>query len=134
MKCSSLIMLLSLSIFPLMASAVSGSWSGSAAGGVVSVGGQTLASRPLTPAFPPGATLHRIAWRITLLSAAPPGLQIKLCSQKSCILLDSLSGQKSLDTSFTAQGPFYFIYSVESRGQLFPPLNVVSNQLTINYR
>lgn len=130
----SALMLLSLTLLPLMASAVSGSWSSSGVGGVVSVGGQTLASRPLMPVIPPGATLLRITWRIKLLSAPPPGLRIKLCSQDKCILLDSLSGQKNVEGALTANGPFYFIYSVESQGQLLPSLNVVSNQLTISYR
>ncbi|HEN3278311.1 TPA: flagellar protein FlhE [Yersinia enterocolitica] len=126
-------MLLSLAITPLTASAINGSWSGSSAGGVISVGGQTLASRPLKPVLPPAATPRNITWRITLLSAPPVGLRIKLCSQNSCILLDSLTGQKSVDGILTSHGPFYFIYSVESQGQLLPALNVVNNQLTINY-
>ncbi|CNI14426.1 MULTISPECIES: flagellar protein FlhE [Yersinia] len=133
MKLSALIFL-SLTLFPLVAAAISGSWSGSSAGGVISVGGQILASRPLTPMLPANAKLQQISWRIELLSAPPPGLQIKLCSQHKCILLDSLSGQKRIDSELTSRGPFYFIYSVNSQGQLLPPLNVVSNQLTIIYR
>ncbi|EPE4190306.1 flagellar protein FlhE [Yersinia proxima] len=128
------LILLAVTSSPLVASATNGSWSGNGAGGVISVGGQTLASRPLQPELPPTATLQRITWRIKLLSAPPPGLRIKLCSQQSCILLDSLAGQKSVDGILTSHGPFYFIYSVESQGQLLPPLNVVNNQLTINYR
>lgn len=120
-------------IFPLAAVAASGSWSGYSVGGKVSVGNQTLTSRPINTTLPPDATLNRISWRISLLSAAPPGLQIKLCSQEKCIRLDSLSGQKSVGSSLTAHGPFYFVYTVESQGQLMPPLNVVKNQLTINY-
>lgn len=120
-------------VFPLVALAASGSWSGYSVGGKISVGNQTLTSRPINTTLPPDATLNRISWRISLLSAAPPGLQIKLCSQEKCIRLDSLSGQKSVGSSLTAHGPFYFVYTVESQGQLMPPLNVVKNQLTINY-
>lgn len=120
-------------LFPLAASAASGSWSGDSVGGSVSVGNQTLSSRPLNPTIPAAASLNRISWRISLLSPAPPGLQIKLCSQESCIVLDSLSGNKKVGSTLTARGPFYFVYSVASQGQLLPPLNVVRNQLTINY-
>lgn len=127
------LMLLPVFLLPLTASAASGSWSGDSVGGMVSVGNQTLSSRPLNPTLPPAATLSRISWRISLLSPAPPGLQIKLCSQDRCIALDSLSGRKSVDASLTARGPFYFVYSVESQGQLRPPLHVVKNQLTLNY-
>lgn len=132
MKIRALITGLTL-LFPLAAAAASGSWSGDSAGGKVSVGNQTLTSRPLNTTLPPAATFSRISWRISLLSAPPPGLQIKLCSQEKCIRLDSLSGQKSVGSSLTARGPFYFVYTVESQGQLLPPLNVVKNQLTINY-
>lgn len=127
------LMLASLFLFPLETPAASGSWSGTSAGGSVSVGGQILSSRPLNPTLPAGARLSRISWRISLLSPPPPGLQIKLCSQNRCVLLDSLSGNKQVTTSLTASGPFYFVYSVESRGQLAPALNVIKNQLTINY-
>lgn len=127
------LMLLPVFLFPLTVSAASGSWSGDSVGGVVSVGNQTLSSRPLNPTLPSAATPSRISWRISLLSPAPPGLQIKLCSQDRCIALDSLSGQRSVGSALTARGPFFFVYSVQSRGQLMPPLNVVKNQLTINY-
>uniref|UniRef100_UPI00289C0246 flagellar protein FlhE n=1 Tax=Pantoea sp. TaxID=69393 RepID=UPI00289C0246 len=85
-------------------------------------------------ALPATAELHHIAWRISLLSPPPPGLQIKLCSQQRCLPLPTLVGQRDDPAPLTAQGPFYFVYSVESRGALLPPLNVVKNQLTLNYR
>lgn len=127
------LMLLPVFLFPLAASPASGSWSGDSIGGIVSVGNQTLSSRPLHPTLPPAATLSSISWRISLLSPAPPGLQIKLCSQDRCITLGSMSGRKSVGSSLTARGPFYFVYSVQSQGQLRPPLHVVKNQLTLNY-
>lgn len=121
-------------LVPLAASASSGTWSGYSVGGTLSVGHQTLTSRPLVAALPATAELHHIAWRISLLSPPPPGLHIKLCSQQRCLSLPALAGQRDDPAPLTAQGPFYFVYSVESRGALLPPLNVVKNQLTLNYR
>jgi len=128
--------LLMLSLFPLAACAGSGSWTQKSAGGVVSVGNQILTGSPLrSPSpLPSSARIQRVAWRIELLSPPPPGLQIKLCSAAACLPLESLAGQRSIDLPFSAGGPFRFIYSVDSRGPLIPALNVVSNQVTVNYQ
>lgn len=118
------------------ASGGSGSWSGSSVGGRVSVGQQTLVSRPISPAAPLPATaiLRSLTWRITLLNRPPPpGLQIKLCAQAACFPLPGLSGTLQLSTPHPANTVFHFIYSVNSRGPLMPALQVVSNQLNVNY-
>lgn len=122
--------------FPLTAGAVGGSWSQTAAGGVISVGKQAVPGSRLAPSgsIPASATVTQISWRITLLSPQPPGLQIKLCTATACFALDSLSGQKRFTTAISAQGPFRFVYAVAHRGQVVPPVRVVSNQLTVNYR
>lgn len=125
--------MLSILLLPVAASAVTGSWSGFSVGGSVSVGNQLLSSRRLDVTLPAEAIVNSLAWRITLLSPAPPGLQVKLCSQDICILLDSLTGHSTVNSLRTMRGPFYFIYSVNGRGQLIPPLSVVKNELTINY-
>jgi flagellar protein FlhE len=117
------------------ASAESGSWSGSSIGGRVSVGQQILVSRPIGPAapLPAAATISTLTWRISLLNPPPPGLQIKLCAQAVCFPLQGLSGTLRLSTARTANDVFRFIYSVNSRGPLMPVLQVVNNQLTVNY-
>lgn len=120
----------------LSASAVgkSGSWSESSVGGQVSTGQQLLVSRPIRPPapLPASASITSLKWHITLLTPPPPGLQIKLCGQV-CFPLQSLSGTIQPATAYPANGVFYFIYSVNSRGPLMPALQVVSNQLTVNY-
>lgn len=128
------ILLLAASLSSQAASVAYGSWSSFSVGGTVSVGNQPLSSRPLAPLLPPAAAINRVAWRITLLSPAPPALTIKLCSQDKCIYLESLAGQKNVGALLPAHGPFHFVYTVNHQGQLIPPLNVVKNQLTIDWK
>lgn len=124
-----------LILLAMPAGATSGAWSRQSSGGVVSVGKQLLIGRTLQSptGVPSTALMHQFSWRITLLSPPPPGLEIKLCSNDKCFLLPALSGQLAVKGRISAFGDFRFIYSVNSIGQLRPPLNVVSNQLTINY-
>ena len=119
---------------PLVASAASGSWSGDSVGGIVSVGRQPLKSRPLVPALPTNAQVHTLSWRITLLTPPPAGLTVKLCNPRRCLGLASLSGQVKTDAALFGQEPLHFVYSVETPGRLAPPLNVVRNEITLNYR
>ncbi|POT54795.1 flagellar protein FlhE [Citrobacter amalonaticus] len=129
-------MLLSGLFFPLAVNAASGSWTQKTAGGTISTGKQILASRTLTaPAgVPAQAMTTSISWQIQLLSPPPPGLEIKLCTARRCIRLPGLTGRQTVTVPMQAQVPYRFVYSVNSQGQLRPTLNVVSNQLTINYR
>lgn len=131
-----MLVILALLALPVAAQATGGAWSRTSAGGSVSVGKQLLRGRPLfsPSSVPPSATMTRFSWRITLLSPPPPGLQIKLCRSDKCFPLPALAGQRTLDAPFSAAGEFRFIYSVNSLGQLKPALNVVSNQLTVNYQ
>lgn len=132
----SILALLLCLTFPLAANAVSGSWTQKSAGGLVSVGQQILTSHSLVPSagISSKAKVISISWKISLLAPPPPGLEIKLCSSQHCIKLPSLSGHKNIKVHLQAYDTYRFIYSVNSLGQLRPALNVVSNQLTINYR
>ncbi|WP_435927724.1 flagellar protein FlhE [Dryocola sp. BD613] len=135
MKLAKLIMLVAL-FTPLAAGAAGGAWHQKTAGVVISVGKQTMAGAALSaPAdLPASAQASLLAWRITLLTPPPRGLEMKLCSATTCIKLERLSGQKKLTAPLSARGPFRFVYSVAGRGQLIPALHVVSNELTVNYR
>lgn len=116
--------------------AVPGSWSQKTAGGTISVGQQIMQGAPLVApeSLSAMANVSQLSWKITLLSPQVAGLEIKLCTPATCIKLDRLNGQKVLSTPLSARGPFRFIYSVSSKGQLAPAVHVVSNQLTVNYR
>lgn len=121
---------------PLLAQASGGAWSQSTGGGVISVGSQIMTGPALAPPspVPASARITRINWRITLLAPPPAGLEIKLCTQAKCILLNGLSGQRVVPASMRPGDAWRFIYNVKQRGQLRPALNIVSQQLTVNYR
>lgn len=113
-----------------------GSWQTARAGGQLQVGGQLLTTPELRAprALPPAAAVTQFSWRITLLRAAPPGFGIKLCSVDRCLRLQGLQGTLRPGAHFPAAGPFRFVYSVASKGALLPQVQVVNNQLTVNYR
>lgn len=136
MKSLVLLLLALQTTSPAASAQTTGAWSASSAGGSVTTGKQLLRGRPLfsPESLSPTAQAVRISWRITLLSPPPPGLVIKLCRINKCVPLPSLSGQRRIDVPLAANGEFRFIYSVNSLGQLQPALNVVRNQLTVNYR
>lgn len=121
---------------PAAAAPSGGSWSDTAAGGSTRTGQQIVRGRALTspPALSAAAQVTRLSWRITLLSPPPPGLAIKLCRRDRCLQLHSLAGQQTVTFPLSAVGEFRFIYTVNTRGQLRPALNVVSQQLTVDYR
>ncbi|QNQ21563.1 flagellar protein FlhE [Kosakonia sp. SMBL-WEM22] len=129
-------LLMSLLLALPAAASQQGAWSATSAGGSVSIGKQVLRSRPLhaPDAIPSSANITRIAWRITLLTPPPSGLQVKLCRIDKCLLLPALAGTLSVKIPLAAKGEFRFIYSINRAGQLQSPLNVLRNQLTVNYR
>lgn len=127
---------LALLLCPLLAQATPGSWSVSVGGGAaLSRGGQTIRSAPLTPsgAIPPGAQLRRYQWQIRLLSPPPADLILRLCSAGRCVPLPALRGTGDALRAAPASGPFYFEYTVRTPSRLLPPVQVVSQQLTVNY-
>ncbi len=127
--------LLSLALLlPLAATAAGGSVTAASMGGITGAGGQTLVSRALAPALPPGARPYSLSWRIQLLGNPPAGLNIALCAPGGCLPLPGLAGRMSLSGAPALAAPLHFTYRVARPGRIVPALNVVQNQLTINYR
>ncbi|CAD5358434.1 Flagellar protein flhE [Enterobacter cancerogenus] len=122
-------------ILPLVAQAAGGSWSQKASGPTISIGEQAQSGRPLRPSspLPAQAQAIEISWRIALLTPAPGTLKIELCSHQQCLRLEQLSGRRTLPPGMSAHGPFTFRYTLIERGPVRPPLQVSSQQLTINY-
>lgn len=116
------------------ACAAGGSVTAFSVGGIISAGDQTLFSRPLAPALPTDARPYSLSWRIQLLGNPPAGLSIALCGSRGCMTLSGLTGQMPLAGKPTLAGPLHFTYRIRYPGRIAPPLNVVQNQLTINYR
>ncbi|MDY0889898.1 flagellar protein FlhE [Kosakonia sp. CFBP8986] len=121
---------------PAAAQPPQGAWSVTSMGGSVSLGKAILRGRPLHAPdhLSPSARVTHFSWRITLLTPPPLGLEIKLCRIERCVILPALAGTQRVAIPFPASGEFRFIYSVNRAGQLQPPLTVLRNQLTVNYR
>lgn len=125
-----------LLLMPLFAKAVSGSWVAEGPGVMLEQGGMRDESAELRApnALPDAnARITRVSWRYRLLSAEPAGLQVQLCTLNRCILLGSGSGSTTGLQGEPANSPFRFIYYVQSRGGLNPPLRVIGNQVIVNY-
>lgn len=117
--------------------AASGSWVAEGPAVTLERAGMSDTSAALSPPNPlptANARIETVSWRYRLLSAEPAGLQVHLCSVNRCIPLASASGTSHALAGEAAQGPLRFVYSVQSRGALNPPLRVMANQVIVNYQ
>ncbi|EBW9216097.1 MULTISPECIES: flagellar protein FlhE [Morganella] len=131
------ILLLIVALFcPDLQANTTGSWQKESAGGLLSVGRQSMRGNVLeAPASVPlQASATRIYWQVALLSPPPAGLKIQLCYSGGCEKLYGLSGQFTPKSRWPADESYYFVYSVNAIGQLRPPLRVLRNSLTMNYK
>lgn len=122
---------------PSLALAVSGSWVAEGAGVTLEQGGVRDASDALRPpnALPNAdARITSVSWRYRLLSGEPAGLQAQLCTPSRCIPLGGGSGTSCGLQGEPANVELRFIYLVQSRGGLNPPLRVIGNQVIVNYQ
>lgn len=115
--------------------ASAGSWSQQSSGGTLTTGEVLLVGRVLhaPTVVPRNAPVKYITWKINLLTPAPQGLEINLCSTNWCQPLPTLAGHLTPVRHLSAGGIFHFIYNVRYKGQLIPAMTVVRNQLTIGY-
>nr|WP_139308804.1 flagellar protein FlhE [Pantoea sp. 1.19] len=115
------------------AAAVSQSWSDSSIGPALSLRGVAASS----PALGDGAargTVTLVYWQYRLSGPMPAGLQVRLCADTRCVLLEGANGATRGLSNLPADEPLRFIYQVEGKGRVFPLTRVISNQVTVNYR
>lgn len=124
-----------LLLVPLTGLAVSGSWVADAEGVTLERGGVRDKSPSLRPVTPPAgnARVTSVSWRYQLLSGEPAGLQVQLCSASRCLPLSAGTGRSDVFNGFAADSEFRFIYYVQARGALNPPLRALGNQVIVNY-
>ncbi|TQI81104.1 flagellar protein FlhE [Serratia fonticola] len=130
-RCLPLLLLL----IPLAVPAVSGSWVADAEGVTLERGEVRDTSPGLRAANPPAANakVTSVSWRYQLLSAEPAGLRVQLCTTSRCLPLGAGSGRSDAFNGLPADSEFHFIYYVQARGALNPPLRALSNQVIVNY-
>ncbi|QCR10300.1 flagellar protein FlhE [Brenneria rubrifaciens] len=123
---------------PAVAIATPGAWNASERGVVLEHRGVAAAS----PAFLPSPTLQVgsestitvIYWGYEALSPPPVGLVVKLCTPQRCVNLDGGSGRTRSFGGLPANSEFRFIYYIEGSGKLHRALNVLSNNISVNYK
>ncbi|MHC5174978.1 flagellar protein FlhE [Serratia rhizosphaerae] len=119
------------------AQAVSGSWAADGLGATLSHGGistQSSALRPPNVLPSDEARIVSVSWRYLLTSPPPAGLQVQLCMPGRCVPLAGASGTTLALQDAPAASELRFSYVVQTRGALFPPLRVLSNQVIVNYQ
>ncbi|AKA37597.1 flagellar protein FlhE [Yersinia ruckeri] len=122
---------------PWLAQGASGAWVADNIGVTQGLRGVPTSSAPLHPVGPnvtPANRIVSVSWRIQFLSAAPSGLLVKLCTPSRCIALDSDSGQSRGLAGESAASPMTFVYLIQGQGRVNPPLQVMSNQVIVNYQ
>ncbi|RZV02257.1 UNVERIFIED_ORG: flagellar protein FlhE [Serratia quinivorans] len=121
---------------PLSAQAISGSWVADSVGATLEYGGERGESPGLrAPNGLPDANarITSVSWRYQLLAGEPAGMQAQLCTLTRCIALGGGSGSSTGLQGEPANAELRFVYYVQARGSLNPPLRVISNQVIVNY-
>ncbi len=131
-----LVGLFSIGILPLNAMA-SGSWVAEDIGVTQGVRGVAISAKPLqspVALVQDNARIVSISWRYQLMSAAPDGLQVKLCTPSRCMPLEGGNGLSRGLAGEAAATQLTFIYFIAGKGRVNPPLQVINNQVIVNYR
>ncbi|HFI5308127.1 TPA: flagellar protein FlhE [Serratia liquefaciens] len=121
---------------PLSVQAASGSWVADSVGATLEYGGERGESPGLRApnALPDAnARITSVSWRYRLLADEPAGMQAQLCTLTRCIVLGGGSGSSTGLEGEPANAELRFVYYVQARGSLNPPLRVISNQVIVNY-
>lgn len=128
-----------LLLLPLLAHAAlegigEGMWQASSIGIRLDNRGVVASSNPLGPKQPVNGLMTDVSWRYELNGPTPAGLVVRLCSQVRCVALDGQSGTTRAFTDVPALEALRFVWEVPGGGRLWPPLQVRSNQVLVNYR
>lgn len=111
-----------------------GAWQASSMGATISQRGMLVASAPLAPGESVKGVMTLVAWRYKLTAPAPADLVVRLCGLHRCVVLDGQSGTSQGFTNLPADEPLRFVWELPGRGSLFPVIQVLSNQVIVNYR
>lgn len=126
--------LLLLVLCPVMAFAsAGGTWQASGVGPTLSHRGVMASSMALKPPSEARGRISLVVWRYQLVTPGIAGLVVKLCSLNRCVTLDGQSGSTLGLAGEPANQPLQFVWGVTGRGTFYPPLQVSSNQVIVNY-
>ncbi|WP_071604093.1 MULTISPECIES: flagellar protein FlhE [Dickeya] len=115
-----------------------GGWSASVSGPSFQYRGMQASSPALLPAASLQVSADNVVtviyWRYQLASAAPIDLTVKLCALNRCVNLDSASGQTSGLQGIPANSEFRMMFYVPGTGRISASVDVVSSEISVNYR
>ncbi|MEY8709567.1 flagellar protein flhE [Mangrovibacter phragmitis] len=127
--------LFTLLCLPLLVQAAGeGSWQAESMGAALSHRGVVASSKPLAPPHKVKGVITQVYWRYSLFSIPPDRLEVKLCTQTQCVIVDGQQGVTSAFAGQPANQPFYFVWGVYGQGVLYPVMRVRANQVIVNYR
>ncbi|WP_227983199.1 flagellar protein FlhE [Dickeya poaceiphila] len=122
----------------LSAHAQEGGWNASLSGPSFQYKGILASSPGLLPPSGLGVTATQsvtiIYWRYQLKSPAPIDLAVKLCAINRCVNLDGASGQTYGLQGIPADSEFRMLFYVPGSGRMGTSVEVVSNEISVNYR
>ncbi|MGM3174047.1 flagellar protein FlhE [Dickeya lacustris] len=115
-----------------------GGWSASVTGPSFGYRGAQLSSSALLPPtslqVPADGTVTSVHWRYQLAQAAPIDLDVQLCAANRCTRLDSGSGQTYALQGIPANSTFQMVFSVPGSGRMATPVEVLTSEISVNYR
>lgn len=118
----------------LVGAAGEGAWMASGNGVIMQNRGVSASSSPLSPSQPVNGLVTTVQWEYKLVGPQPANLLVRLCSQSRCTTLDAQSGSTRAFDGIPAIEPMHFVWDVPGGGRLWPPLQVLSNRVIVNYR
>lgn len=122
-------------LMPLVASAAGeGAWMASSNGVIMQNRGMSASSSPLSPSQPVNGVVTTVQWQYKLVDPQPDNLLVRLCSQSRCIELDAQSGSTHAFDGIPAIESMHFVWDIPGSGRVYPPLQVLSNRVIVNYR
>lgn len=122
-------------LMPLLAIAAGeGAWMASSNGVIMQNRGMSASSPPLSPSQPVNGLVTTVQWQYKLVGPQPANLLVRLCSQSRCVELDAQSGSTRAFDGIPAIEPLRFVWDIPGGGRLYPPLQVLSNRVIVNYR
>lgn len=127
-------LLLILLLSPGIAGAADMAWHASASGPTLSLRGSWLRSPALKPPEHTQGAIRVINWRYQLSGPAPSGLQVRLCAEQRCAVLEGASGYTTGLANVAANETLHLVFGVMGKGNLPPGLRVVSSEVMVNYR
>lgn len=124
-----------IALIPLLANAAGeGAWMASSNGVIMQNRGMSASSSPLSPPQPVNGLVTTVQWQYKLVGPQPANLLVRLCSQSRCVELDGESGSTRAFDGIPALEPMHFVWDIPGSGRLFPPLQVLSNRVIVNYK